>query len=136
MRAFDFVMRSARGDIQATLTADDNTPTALLMQAVMTHQQLVPHFVELHANEASTLLMTTPSRQTIPPGMTVVFSDGVNINGPIHPSPIPNVPKEFDGVQLTYNLAVLVVYKVDPAIHTIARADDEEDDEWSEDTEY
>lgn len=110
MKTYDVVMKSARGDVKATLDAPPNIPTGLILQAVMSHQQLLPHFVALRANEAETLLITTPNRLELPPGLSIVFCDGVNINGPIKPSPVPNVPNEFHGVQLTYNLAAVVTY--------------------------
>lgn len=133
MKTYDVVVKTEVGELMATLQAPDNIPTGILLQAVMTHQQLVPHLIRLEANEAEVLLITTVHRLQLPPGLTVVFPDGVNINGPIKPSPIPNVPKEFDGVQLTYNLAVLVTYRVDSPQTT---AEDLDADEWAEDTEY
>jgi hypothetical protein len=125
VKKYDVVVKTDIGELLATLDAPDNIPTGLLLQAVMTHQQLLPHFVRLDANSARTLLITTPNRLTLPPGITIVFHDGVNINGPLRPSPIPNVPQEFAGVQLTSNLAVLVTYRVD--------VEDDEDDEDDDD---
>lgn len=114
MKKYDVLVRTDAGDLTATLDAENNIPTGLLLQAVMSHQQLLPHLIQLGANGATTLLVTTPNRLTLSPGLTIVFSDGVNINGPIKPSPIPNVPQAFSGVQLMHNLAALVVYRVDP----------------------
>lgn len=114
MRRFDVVVKTATGALTATLDAEETTPTGLLLQAVMSHQQLVPHLIQLGANQANTLVITTPNRLELPPGLTIVFANGVNINGPIHPSPVPNVPAQFAGVRLTNNLAALVTYLVDP----------------------
>jgi hypothetical protein len=113
MRTFDFVVVTPRGDFKAILNAEEGIPTGLLVQAVMSHEQLRPHLVELAANTATTMLITTPNRLELPPGLSIVFPDGVNINGPIRPSPIPNVPAEFNGVQLTSGLRAVVTYKVD-----------------------
>jgi hypothetical protein len=112
-RTFDVVVVTPRGDLKATFNAEEGIPTGLLIQAVMSHQQLFPHLLQLNANAATTLLITTPNRLELPPGFSIVFSDGVNINGPLHPSPIPNVPHEFNGVQLTSGLRAVVTYKVD-----------------------
>jgi hypothetical protein len=128
MKTYDVVVKTDKGELSATLQGMPGVPTGLLMQAVMSHQQLLPHLQRIDANAADIMLVVTPSRLELPPGLTIVFNDGVNINGPLTPSPIPNVPPQFHGVQLTANLAALVVYKV---------AIDEEledDDEWSEDT--
>lgn len=132
MKTYDVVVKTAIGELLATLDAPENIPTGLLLQAVMSHQQTVPHLTALKANQAETLLVTSLHRLQLPPGFTVVFHDGVNINGPLMPSPVPNMPKEFDGVQLTYNLAVVVTYRMNPDESLI----DDDDDEWSEDTEY
>lgn len=130
MKTYDVVVKTAIGELMATLNAPESIPTGLILQAVMSHQQLLPHLVSLKANSAETLLITSLHRLQLPPGFTVVFHDGVNINGPLEPSPIPNVPPQFSGVQLTYNLAALVTYRVDPE-----DSDDEDDeDKWSEDT--
>jgi hypothetical protein len=119
-RTFDVVVVTPRGDLKATFNAEEDIPTGLLIQAVMSHQQLLPHLVQLDANAATTLLITTPNRLELPPGFSIVFSDGVNINGPIVPSPIPNVPREFNGVQLTSGLRAVVTYTV--ALETEQRA--------------
>lgn len=113
MRNFDVVVVTPRGDLKATFSAEERIPTGLLIQAVMSHQQLFPHLLQLDANAATTLLITTPNRLELPPGFSIVFSDGVNINGPLLPRPIPNVPPEFNGVQLTSGLRAVVTYKVD-----------------------
>lgn len=113
MQKYDIVIRSERGALQATLYGEPGVPTGLLLQAVMTHEQLVPHLTELEANSATTILITTPSRQELPPGLTVVFHDGVNINGPIYPSPVGPVPEQFRGITITHTLAALVTYSVD-----------------------
>lgn len=128
MRNFDVLVKTDIGEISSTLQAEDDIPTGLLLQAVMSHQQLLPHFVAIGANQASVLAAVTPGRLQLPPGLTVVFADGVNINGPLKPSPIPNVPEQFGGRTLTHGLTSLVVYKRDPA------ATESDDDEWSEDT--
>lgn len=114
MKTYDVVVKTAIGALTATLDAPENIPTGILLQAVMSHQQLVPHLVKLDANHSDTLLITTPNRLALPPGLTIVFPGGVNINGPILPSSVPNVPPQFNGVQLTYNLAALVTYTTDP----------------------
>lgn len=124
MRKFDVVVKTNTGALTATLDAEETTPTGLLLQAVMSHRQLLPHLVRLGANQATTLVITTPNRLTLPPGLTIVFPSGVNINGPIYPSPIPNVPAKFAGVQLTSNLTALVTYTVEPNL------DDEEMSEF------
>lgn len=113
MRTFDVVVVTPRGDLKATFQASDNIPTGLLIQAVMSHQQLFPHLLQLDANAATTLLITTPNRLELPPGVSIVFHDGVNINGPLKPSPIPNVPREYAGVQLTSGMRAVVTYTVD-----------------------
>lgn len=113
MKTYDVLVRTDIGELSASFEAQPDIPTGLLLQAVMSHQQLVPHLVNLKANGATALAVVHPSRLTLPPGLTIVFPDGVNINGPIKPSPVPNVPPQFDGVQLTSHLAALVVYKVD-----------------------
>lgn len=130
MKTYDVVVVTDRGDVRATLNAEDHIPTGLLLQAVMSHQQLLPHFVALDANKSSTLLITTNHRLQLPPGLTVVFNDGVNINGPILPSPIPNVPPQFSGVQLTSNLAALVTYHVE----LVSQPEPDEDPNWDDDT--
>lgn len=114
MRTFDVVIKTDSGELLATLDAPETIPTGLLLQAVMTHEQFVPHLARLGANGATTILVTTPNRLTLPPGFTVVFSSGVNINGPVKPSPVPNVPPQFHGVQLTYNLKAIATYRIDP----------------------
>jgi hypothetical protein len=114
MTKYDVVMLAERGNVHATLEAEEGIPTGLLLQAVMSHQQVVPHMVQLDANAARTLMISTPSRLEVPRGITVVFPDGVNINGPLNPSPVANVPTEFEGVKLTSNMAVAVVYNVEP----------------------
>lgn len=113
MRTFDVVVVTPRGDLKATFNANESIPTGLLIQAVMSHQQLLPHLVQLDANQATTLFITTPNRLELPPGFSIVFHDGVNINGPLNPSPIPNVPREYAGVQLTSGMHAVVTYKVD-----------------------
>lgn len=114
MKAYDVVVKTAIGELLATLDAEDHIPTGLILQAVMSHQQTYPHLTALGANHAEVLMVTSIRRLQLPPGLTVVFHDGVNINGPIKPSPIPNVPKAFAGVTLTHNLAVVITYRVDP----------------------
>lgn len=115
MPKYDVVIGTDRGTFQATLEADPTIPTGLLLQTAMTHQQFVPHLVALDANAASTILIHTPSRQELPPGrLTVVFRDGVSFTGPVVPSPITDVPPQFNGVQLTRNLSAVVTYAVDP----------------------
>src|SRR4051812_2870960 len=114
MRKFDVVVKTSTGALTATLEAEDEIPTGLILQAVMSHQQLGPHLGRLSANSADTLVITTPNRLTLPPGLSIVFPDGVSINGKMNPSPIPNVPAQFAGVRLTHNLAALVQYTVDP----------------------
>lgn len=139
MKKYDVVVKTAVGSLVATLESPDHIPTGLILQAVMSHQQLVPHLVQLRANEAETLLVTRLSRLQIPNGFTITFHDGVSVNGPLHPSPIENVPREFNGVQLTYNLAAAVTYLVDPTKDdnilgdSLAANDDFDDDydSWS-----
>lgn len=113
MKTYDVLVKTARGQLMATLDGEPGIPTGLYLQAVMSHQQLVPHLVELRANEADTLLVTTPNRMSLPPGLNVQFQGGVSIGGPLHPSPVPNVPREFAGRTLTHNLRAVVVYDVE-----------------------
>lgn len=112
MRTFDVVVVTPRGDLKATFNAEETIPTGLLVQAVLSHQQLFPHLLQLNANAATTMVITTPNRLELPPGFSIVFHDGVNINGPLNPSPIPNVPREFSGVQLTSGMRAVVTYTV------------------------
>lgn len=113
MKTYDVLVKTARGQLMATLDGEPGIPTGLYLQAVMSHKQLVPHLVELRANEADTLLVTTPNRMSLPPGLNVQFQGGVSIGGPLHPSPVPNVPREFIGRTLTHNLRAVVVYDVE-----------------------
>ncbi len=112
MLKYDIIIRTTRGNLQATLEAEPGIPTGLLLQAVMSHQQLVPLLVDLGVNEATTLLISTPSRLTAPPGLTVAFTDGVTVSGPMKPSPVVGVPDRFRGITLTHNLAAVVTYVV------------------------
>lgn len=114
MRKFDVVIKTDIGHLSATLESPTDIPTGLLLQAVMSHQQLLPHLIKLGANGANTLLVNTPSRMDLRPGFTIVFHDGVSMNGPLNPSPVENVPRAFDGVQLTYGLRAEVNYLVNP----------------------
>jgi len=136
MKTYDVVVVTERGDVKAVTSADDSIPTGLVLQAVMSHQQLVPHFSQLDANHAGTILITDRRRLELPPGLTVLFANGVNINGQLKPSPVYNVPPQFDGVQLTSSTSALVTYRVDPPDEPIANIQlEDEYDEWSEDTE-
>lgn len=113
MNTYDVVVKTARGDMVVNLIVEVDAPVGLLLQAVMSHPQLVPHLASLDANHANSVLIHTPAKLPIPVGLGIYFANGVGITGPIGPAPVATEPA-YRGLQLIKDLAALVVYKIDP----------------------